>query len=359
LQLRLVVAAAMLLVPGAARAEGELAMRTQYYKERSTRVAQPMLDAKFITDDVEVRGHMLIDAITSASPASGATGQPFTEYRWEVGGGFTRALGNWRAGTDLRFSYEPDYRSIFLTGRGELDLASRNTTLGLLAGYGNDALSNAGAQGGISERIEGTLNTVLASASLTQVLTPTMLAGLTYDLAYLEGFQENPYRTVAAGGLIEMERLPRKRYRHAVAGTVRSILPRTGTTGAASYRLYADSWGIVAHSPELRVIQAVRGDVDVHVRWRYHKQSQAEFYKDVYDTGDPEMQPFLTDDVKLSNYDTHTIGFKVDAPLTALGICSRQTRDMRVDVVGEYVVQNNRYGDAFVAGLGLTIPMKR
>ena len=87
------------------------------------------------------------------------------------------------AGSDLRFSYEPDYRSIFLTGRGEIDLASRNTTLGLLAGFGHDSLSNAGAQGGISERIEGTLTTMLASASLSQVLTRTMVAGLTYDLA--------------------------------------------------------------------------------------------------------------------------------------------------------------------------------
>jgi hypothetical protein len=284
---------------------------------------------------------------------------PFTEYRYEAGGGLTHSFGPWKAGGDLRFSREPDYTSLFASGHGELDLADHNVTLGLTAGVGRDSISNAGAQGGISQRIEGTLDTWLVSLSGKQVLTPQLVAGASYDLSYLHGFQENPYRTVAAGGLIEMERLPGKRYRHALAGSLRGILPRTRSTAVAGYRLYVDSWGMVAHSPELRVIQEIRNGFEVHLRWRYHHQSRADFFKDVYDSGDPAVEPFLTDDVKLSAYDTHVIGVKLDSPLAAIGLCSRQTQGVRVDFTAEYVVQHNRYGNAFVGGLGLTVPVNQ
>ena len=100
LQLALGVAIAG-AVAGTARADGSLTERDVYYKERSTRVIQPMLDGMF---DAGERGlvaaHFLVDAITSASAGSGAANAvPFTERRYEIGGGYTHELdgphGSW------------------------------------------------------------------------------------------------------------------------------------------------------------------------------------------------------------------------------------------------------------------------
>jgi len=87
LQLAAALALAVLAMLGAARgpahADGSMSARGVYYKERATRVMQPMLDGMF---EVGARGlidaHFLVDAITSASASSGsAEAEPFTERR--------------------------------------------------------------------------------------------------------------------------------------------------------------------------------------------------------------------------------------------------------------------------------------
>src|SRR4051812_37123040 len=96
MRLQLILAGAVAWIiasAGAAVADGTLAMRGVYYKERSTRVIQPMLDAMFEAGaHGMVSGHFLVDAITSASPASGAISTPFSEQRLEAGGGYVHEL---------------------------------------------------------------------------------------------------------------------------------------------------------------------------------------------------------------------------------------------------------------------------
>ncbi|MCX5747412.1 MAG: hypothetical protein NT062_33525, partial [Proteobacteria bacterium] len=71
---------------GTAWADGEVSMRGVYYKERSTRVMQPMLDGMFEAGAHGiVDAHLLVDAITSASSSSGAVDAAFTEQRYEGG----------------------------------------------------------------------------------------------------------------------------------------------------------------------------------------------------------------------------------------------------------------------------------
>jgi hypothetical protein len=151
--------AALLLGPATARADGELIVRGAYYKESATRVIQPMLDARFdVAGGIEARGggelavHTLVDVITSASVASGADGEPFTENRYEGGARYLHSLGIARAGGWFRYSSEPDYRSAFGGLRAELDLAQRNTMLAAAASIGRDQLDNSGAQGGLGVR---------------------------------------------------------------------------------------------------------------------------------------------------------------------------------------------------------------
>jgi hypothetical protein len=94
MRLQLVAAASLVLVAAPARADGTLAVRGVYYKERATRVVQPMLDAMFDAGvHGVVTGHFLVDAITSASASSGAdNAKPFTERRYEGGGGYSHEI---------------------------------------------------------------------------------------------------------------------------------------------------------------------------------------------------------------------------------------------------------------------------
>ena len=352
--MRLVVAAACIAAwAGVARADGELTVRGVYYKERATRVMQPMLDGTFsIGEAGTLTAHALVDAITSASVAAGADADAFTEQRYEAGAGYVHQLPHdLRLGGHARFSSEPDYMSLFAGVRAELDVAEKNTTLGLAGNIGYDNVTNEGAQGPFVEPIEGTLDTYLASASITQLLSPAAVASLTYDLAYLSGFQQNPYRSAITDGGFIPEKHPEKRTRHALAPSVRYFVSRTRTAFVGTYRYYWDDWDVRAHPPELRVIQEASDGVEFSLRYRYHRQTAADFYKPRY-VGD-EM--YLSDDVKLSRFTSHLVEGKLAIRGDVLGMGGRFA-ESRIEAALQYVDQNNRFGNAIVAQAAFTVP---
>jgi Protein of unknown function (DUF3570) len=357
-----VAAAAMSMALAAERpaaADGEVTLRGAYYKERSTRVAQPMLDARFdVGESGELAGHVLLDSISSASVAAGAAGQAFAENRYEVGAAYLHRLGKLRLGGGTRLSSEPDYQSALVHLRGEIDLAERNTTLALNLAGGRDSVSNEGAQTEMSEPIEGVLYTSLASLSVSQVLAPILVGQLTYDIAHLDGFQENPYRVVSAGGNFEPERVPETRTRHAAQAALRGFVPATRSTLIGSYRLYADDWGVVGHTPEARVIQEVTPGFDLHLRYRLHYQGAADFYEPIYLSADPEMEPYLTDDVKLDRLTTHSVGGKLDLELSLVGFRAGPLARARAQASFEYIDQSTYYGNAVAAQFAFSVPFE-
>jgi hypothetical protein len=342
----------------AAHADGAMSLRGVWYKEKATRVIQPMVDAAFDVGDAgEADAHALVDAITSASTAAGAAGQAFSERRWEIGGGYRHLFDKVRLGGSARFSYEPDYTSLFAGGGAELLLRDQTTTIGASGGLGHDTISKSGPTAPNQRATLGRMTMYLGSLSVTQVMTPNRVAGLTYDLIYLEGFQENPYRTaITADGLVE-ERHPDTRLRHAIAGTVRQFVPATITTVIATYRFYNDDWGIVAHTPEARVVQEAGDGVDVTLRYRYHWQRKADFYLPSYPSNDMDEFPHVTDDIKLSGFTTHTVGVKFGVIGHVLGFGGR-LEDARGELIMEYIDQNNRFGNAVIAHAALTLPFE-
>ncbi|HTE51833.1 MAG TPA: DUF3570 domain-containing protein [Kofleriaceae bacterium] len=353
------LAAALALV-GAERGaagDGDITVRGAYYKERSTRVAQPMVDGRFdLGPDGELRAHALVDSISSASVASGAIGDSFSERRFEMGASYLHRVGLMRLGGGLRFSSEPDYQSAFAHLRGEADLGDRNTTIALYLAGGRDAVSNEGAQNPMSAGIEGVLYTSVGSVSLSQVLTPVLVGQLTYDLAHLDGFQENPYRSVAAGGVLEPERVPETRTRHAAQAALRGFVAATRSTLIGSYRLYADDWGVVGNTPEVRLVQQIIPSLDLHLRYRYHHQNAAEFYEPVYDSADPAMEPYITDDAKLGRLTTQTFGGKLEVGVDLFGVTDGPMAGARAQASFDYITQSTYYGNAVSAQLAISVP---
>lgn len=347
-----VIALAVLATATPAHADGELTLRGVYYKERSTRVEQPMLDGAFeVGDNGTLDAHVLVDAITSASAASGAVDAAFSEKRVEAGGGYAHVLDDLTLGISARYSTEPDYRSRFIGGRGQLELFDKNLTLGVSAGYGHDDVDNSGQPGIV--RVSGTLDTVLASASVAQVLGPDTLGSVVVDVIYLDGFQQNPYRRVTVGGAIMNEAHPDTRLRQAAAVTLKHFMPRTETTLVASYRLYRDDWGIVAHTPELRFVQDMGSTAWFGASYRYHRQTAADFYRDTYDAA----QPYLSADDKLARGTSHAFGGRLGVTGATFDLDGRW-EDARVEVMLEYYLQSASFGNATIAHAALTLPVE-
>ncbi|MEO8701174.1 MAG: DUF3570 domain-containing protein [Kofleriaceae bacterium] len=362
--------AGLLAATTPAAADGSVSARAVYYKERATRVMQPMLDGVF---ELGARGlvtsHFLVDAITSASSSAGAANAvAFTENRYEAGVGYTHELSDLKLSGESKYSTESDYRSFYLGGRGELELFQKNTTLGIGGGVGFDTIS-AGSGGGLAqptiecemgtaEQAECKLRTYSVFASATQILSPRTLVGASVDVSKLDGYQSNPYRSAIAGDELVPERHPTERTREAFAGLVRHFVKQTDTTLIGAYRYYRDTWKVHAHTPELRVIQQVGTTIDASFRYRYHTQDSAFFYKARYASVDEENEmsnTFFSDDVKLSDTSTHTL----EAKLGLLG----ETFELegtwgaaRFEAVLQYVVQYNRFGNAIIAHIGVTVP---
>lgn len=335
--------------PQPAHADGEVQLRGAYYKENATRVVQPMLDVTLnATENVELKAHTLLDSISSASVVA------FDETRYEGGGGINIDLGDYKVGGFTRYSYEMDYRSLFGALQLSAELAQKNTTLSMVLGGGNDQVDNAGARGvmGTLER-GGDLRVLMASFGVVQLLSPNTLAGFTYDLTSFAGFLENAYRQVPVAGVENnFEEVPDSRTRHAFAASARHFLPSTKTTLIASYRLYLDDWDVTAHTPMLRVVQELKPGLTVEFSYRYHTQSGAYFYLPVYD--DPN-QEWYSNDVKLTPFDSHALGFGIDTTLSNFGF-KGQFGTSRLDILMQYVDQNNRFEGALVLQTGLSIP---
>ncbi|MBV8756351.1 MAG: DUF3570 domain-containing protein [Deltaproteobacteria bacterium] len=379
--MRLQLVAAALLVSTTAFADGNLSMRGVYYKERSTRVMQPMLDGMF---EVGSRGlvtaHVLVDAITSASAGSGAVMQkPFTEQRYEGGIGYTHELDGpsgsildrIRLGGDAKLSDESDYRSIYGGVRTEADLAHRNATVGAGGGLSVDKVDASGSQGplgGIALLCEGNASATSTSCPLdvynayikaSQITGEDTVVGANYELAYLDGFQSNAYRQVPIPvlGTYVPERHPFTRTRQAAAASIRHYFRESETTVVAAYRFYWDDWHIHAHTPELRIIQDVGRHADASFMYRYYRQTAAYFWRPFYPDPMTLSHPYVTDDPKMSPFDGHTLEAKLGVFGEAFDLSGRWA-GARFEGILEYVIQHNRFGNAVVAHVALTLPLE-
>ncbi len=345
--MRLVLGAVALAATVAtARADGELTVRGAYYKERATRVEQPMLDARFDVGEVgSLEAHFLVDAITSASVGA------FEEKRVEGGAGYSHVLGDYTVGGSARYSSEPDYKSAFGTLRFQAEAFDKNLTAGLTVGIGHDSITNAGDPG--MTRIAGELDSYLVSASLAQLLGENTVASVVYDLSYLDGYQQNPYRRIGVGGMLALEVHPDTRTRHAAAAMLRRFVPATSTTLIGAYRLYRDDWSILAHTPEVRVVQDVGDTVTFAMSYRYHRQRAADFWKAQYQVGDV----YVSDDPKIARLTTHDLAAKLAVTGATLGLEGRWEA-LRGEAMIEYYVQSAAFGNAIIAHAALTIPFE-
>jgi len=288
----LVCAAA--LAPAAARGDDYVTVRGAYYREASTRVIQPMVDVGRDSpgEGLDVEAHFLADAITSASAAAGTSiDNIFTEIRDEVGVRVRKRLERSEVSLSYKYSAESDYWSHFIGGSYGQRLWDDRAAFRLSVGRGFDSMSNKTTSTTCAPNVQApfcTLDTWYAGASYSQVLSPVMLAQVSYEAAYLDGFQGNVYRTVPTVNN-QPEFLPPHRLRMALTPRAAYYVPETSTGFQLSYRFYfdyypgehltvSDPWHLVGNMIEGRVYQQVTPTLEVRALFRYYRQSGARFY---------------------------------------------------------------------------------
>jgi Protein of unknown function (DUF3570) len=287
-----------------------------------------------------------VDIVTAASPdaidlVSGAS-------RTNEAGSFdwTATYARDKASVSMRNALheEENYRSWTVGLAGTYALAEDNTVLSASANEVMDWFDKYllnGAHNGHAAR-----NSTNFNVGLTQLLSPTTIAHVDYGLTLQEGQLGNGWNTVPVqGGDFTFEVLPKTRHRHALSGKIAQYLPWNGAVHA-SYRFYADDWGILAHSMELELHQRLSSFSRLRLNYRYHTQTGADFFTTLVPTDAPAR---ATADSDLAPLHAHTIGIKgsFDFPV-------RFAKNLHADLsVERYFRSNDLRVSVISCGLGL------
>lgn len=368
---------AIALATGGARADeatgtwtGEVAVQGNYYWETSTRVVAPSIRFRLSSPEgTDIRAEYLVDSITSASIAAGVVEDiRFTETRHQVSAGigheFDLGEAQLRLDASTRISHEPDYLATSVTLASTLSLAQRCTLLGASLTYIHDdvgavirgAQPRMGDDGrDLSDRGRvGQLEGVTLGLSLSQILTPQLIASVGYDLVHNWGFLHNPYRGVSIEGVVRPEDHPEERTRHSLHGRVAFYIPETGTALHALYRFYLDAWDLAAITPEGRIYQEIGDFITLRLRYRYYEQTRAFFYRapDAYSIDDP----YVTNDPKMQDFSSHLVGVHARV---GLGLLERSFLDFashgEVWFSFDHWWQTSRFGNGVIAQAGLRV----
>jgi hypothetical protein len=344
-----------------ARAEDQVTVRGAYYKETSTRVVQPVVEiSKGLPAGFDIKTYYLLDAITSASLAAGTTTDAiFTELRNEAGFGVGKNFERTRITASYRYSAESDYWSHGLAASVSHRFWGDSATASLFGGISLDAVSARTRTPDCIKPGQSScaLNVYFGGLSYTQVLSPTLIAQLSYEIEYWDGFQGSIYRMPPNR---DHENVPSQRTRHALTPRIGYYLSRTSTGVQLQYRYYHDDWSITAHMAEGRVYQNLTRDLEVRLAYRHYFQTPAFFWCDWMAHPDcyPPDARLYTADPKLQSVSTKVPEIKL--VWEAVGL--RGVPVLGWFSTGSFEIsyarffQNTVFGNAHLLQTGYTMP---
>jgi hypothetical protein len=302
----------VVLLGARASADDSFVAKTQIYTDSDhTTVVSPLAA---LSRDAWKGGTLsasyVADVVSSASidVVSNATAR-MNDYRSEITAGLVQKFHNTTLSGSYVYSVENDYQSHNVELGFAQDMFEKNSTLAFGATFSANDVYRTGDQSFHRKLTVGGV-----SASGTQVLGRATIAQLSYTLSYGNGYWASPYRFVRIETpdfqQIEFkvpETEPNERYRHAaVIGLNRHIF--SDSTIQGDYRFYADNWGILSHTIQLRYFVTWK-DVTLRLRERFYYQSGASFFRPHYTAA--TLQPFVTADRELSTFWSNVAGFKI------------------------------------------------
>jgi hypothetical protein len=217
-----------------------------------------------------------------------------------------------RGNSTMRVNYtsseESDYDAETVSFSVSQDMFGDLTTLTLGYALGNDLVRRSD-----DPLFERDLDKQIYSVGVTQILTKNLISTLNFETMTDEGFLNNPYRSVryadpgsALGYSFEPENYPNTRTSNAVGIRARYYLPyRAALEG--EYRYFIDTWDIEGHTASLTYTHPW-GDFTFTGKIRYHKQTGAHFYRDLFSGS--QATNFRGRDKELSPLTSYAVKFK-------------------------------------------------
>ncbi|MFT3693709.1 MAG: DUF3570 domain-containing protein [Kofleriaceae bacterium] len=302
----------ILALAASAHADTGFVSKVQVYADSDhTTVISPLVQGTAdVTPDTTVTLGYVADVVSSASVDIVSQASPTTihDTRQQVSGSASHTIGSSKIHGGYSFSHENDYLSHSLNAGIDQEMFDKNTTLSL--GYALN-LNTVGRRD--DDNFSRSLTNHSLSLSWTQIVTPTLLTQLTYELGYADGFQSSPYRFVpirqtmdAAPSEWVMETDPDTRFRHAlVIGANHAI--GEGSSIQGDYRIYHDTWGITSHTIGARLFTHLTPKLELRLRERFYTQGRASFYQETYTS----VQQYMAFDRELSSLWSETFGVKL------------------------------------------------
>jgi len=286
-----------------------------------TEVVQPMAmlrirHSETVTHDVTIP----MDVISSAS--ANALDAVSTASLLSEGGDIDVTTRVTRSEDDVLvarygFHIEETLRSWY-GGLGiERELAEDNATLSINATGIVDYFDELKINGFLVDRVfryTGSLN-----ASLSQLLSPTTIASLSYGVTYQSGVLERTWNSVPVTDSLarHSEKFPGTRLKHAASAWLSQHVPLTRTTVKTGYRYYRDDFGLSAHTAEARLYQYLGSRIIARGSYRFYRQTGADFYRESFPT---DMASVIkTADSDLAPFDAHEVGAKLTFYFTPIG----------------------------------------
>ena len=265
-----------------------------------------VLVRKKFGESVSATANYYVDAITSASidvVVSGAS--EYTERREQIGLSTDYLRGKTTYSANFVDSKENDYKARTWSLSVSQDMFGDLTTLSIGYSQGKDHIFDS-----TDPDFADTADRRNYRLGLTQVLTRDMLLSLNFETVTEEGYLQNPYRFmryVNASGSYSLgpEVFPRTRTGNAGSGRLKHYLPwRAALEG--SYRFYADTWGIKAHTAGLEYTHPLWNRWVFTGSYRFYTQNSADFFMDLFPR--PDFQNFMARDKETSALTNHTLG---------------------------------------------------
>ncbi len=261
-----------------------------------------LLVRKSVSDNVSLSGRYYVDTVSSASIDVVTTASPYRDKREEMGVGVDVLHGNSLMSAFVTSSKESDYQSDTFNLNIAHELFDGRTTVSLGYGQGKDVV------GRVDNAFQANLSRYNFRLGVTQVLTPSLLLGISFEDVAEDGYLANPYRSARLLGASIPEIYPGTRDSQAIA--VRLVKGFDGGDRAvrsslrAEYRYFQDNWAIGSNTLGL-AYQRYFGERWLgELRYRYYQQSAASFYSDNFTA----PMSYMSRDKELSTFHDHSIG---------------------------------------------------
>lgn len=323
----------IVLARPAARADDFIAYKYENYDEAGGRVGvrtQGLAASEDLGSGMQIGVTLMNDAISGASPTGipapvGSAQVPLAQLddhrkEWEVD--FSAKVRDVDLTLGTSQSREHDYVSRGWSLNTATDLNVKNTTVLLgLAGHDDQVETFFDPQHAYIGK-----QAFSAIAGITQVLDRRTFVTLNFTWGRETGYLDDQYKLVqkteelVAGSFFPLafaENRPGERNSGSLFASVNRAYPGAHGALEASYRFYADTFGVTANTVELRWIQKLGDRVSVSPELRLYRQDAANFYS--YNLDDAAVTPTVvpngngpaySSDYRLSSFDGLTCGLK-------------------------------------------------